>query len=88
MILNKTVRISLMGGLLGAILTNPNRALNDCIMKHNQEGWRSTFIMPHATSNLFIRFIQILSLICTLGLWSWGGGYLVMFERDAKNNVD
>jgi len=84
MVRNKIVRLTLMGGLLGLLLTNPRRALEGCIEQHNNEGWRSTFIVPHSERNLLISSIQIVMLIVTLGMWTFGSGYLVMFEKEDR----
>jgi hypothetical protein len=79
---NRVLRISLMGGLLGALLNNPRKALEDAIDAANQQGWNAIHIENHRTTNLFVWALQILVLILTLGLWSWGGGYLVLLERE------
>ena len=79
---NKVVRISLSGGLIGALTTNPRKALEDAIDKQNQDGWVATHIDPHRTTNLFIGILQVLVLIFTLFLWTWGGGYMILFERE------
>jgi hypothetical protein len=80
--LNKIVRVSLSGGLIGAIGTNPRRALGQTIQKYNAAGWNCHQILPHSTHNLFIIVLQIIILIVTLGLWTFGAGYLVLFEKD------
>ena len=79
---NMVIRISLMGGLIGAIATNPRKALENEIDKANREGWNAIHIEPHRTTNLFIWILQLLVLALTLGLFTWGGGYLVLFERE------
>ncbi len=79
---NKVVRISLMGGLIGALTTNPRKALENEIDKGNNEGWNAIHIEPHSTTNLFVGALQLVALVCTLGLWTWGGGYLVLFEKE------
>jgi len=84
MVRNKIVRITLMGGLLGLLLTNPRRALEACVEQHNNEGWRSTDIVPHSERNLLITIVQIVMLIVTLGMWTFGSGYLVMFEKEDR----
>lgn len=71
-----------MGGLIGALTTNPRKALADKIDKNNQEGWNAIHIEPHRTTNLFILVLQILVLLLTLGLFTWGGGYLILFEKE------
>ena len=79
---NRVLRISLMGGLLSAIFTNPRKALEDEIDSANQQGWNAIHIEAHVTTNLFIWLMQMLVLLLTLGLWTWGAGYLVLLERD------
>ena len=78
---NKVARISLSGGLIGALTTNPRKVLDDTIDKHNQDGWNAVYFAEHKTSNLFVLFLQILVLVCTLGLWTFGAGYMVLFEK-------
>jgi len=80
---NKVTRISLMGGIIGAFTTNPRKALDDEIDKGNQEGWSAIHIEPHGTTNLLISTIQFAVLVLTLGLYTWGGGYLILFQREA-----
>ena len=79
---NKVTRVSLMGGLIGALTTNPRKALENEIDKQNQEGWNAIHIDPHRTTNLFIWVLQLVVLVITFGLFTWGGGYLILFERD------
>jgi hypothetical protein len=54
--------------LIGAIFTNPRKALEDSIEKGNEEGWNAIHIEPHGTTNLFVWVIQLLVLLLTLGL--------------------
>jgi hypothetical protein len=79
---NRVLRVALMGGLLGAIFTNPRKALEDNIDTANQQGWNAIHIDAHATTNLFVWLLQLLVLMLTLGLWTWGAGYLVLLERE------
>ena len=79
---NKVVRISLMGGLIGALTTNPRKALEEAIDKENNEGWNAIHIEPHSTANLLVWVLQLVVLVCTLGIWTWGGGYMVLFEKE------
>jgi hypothetical protein len=83
--LNKIVRVSLSGGLIGAIGTNPRRALGQTLQKYNAAGWNCHQILPHATRNIFIMVLQIIILVATFGLWTFGAGYLVLFEKDVTD---
>lgn len=80
---NRVIRISLMGGLLGALFTNPRQALDDELEVANNGGWNAIHIETHNTANLFIWAVQILVLLMTFGLWTWGAGYLVLLEKDS-----
>lgn len=72
-----------MGGIIGAITTNPRKALEDEVDKGNLDGWNAIHVEPHRTTNLFIAILQLVVLVVTLGLFTWGGGYLVLFEKEA-----
>lgn len=79
---NKVARISLSGGIIGWLTTNPRRALDNRIDKENQEGWNTIYIMPHADTNLAATIARLFVLVCTAFLWTWGAGYLILFERE------
>ena len=81
---NKVERISLSGGLIGAMTTNPKRALNQCIKDSNSSGWNCTYILPHSSANLVVYLFQLIILVLTLGLWTFGPGYLVLFEKQSS----
>jgi hypothetical protein len=80
--LNKIARVALPGGLIGALATNPRKALEQTIQQHNVAGWNCHQIIPHSTHNLFMVVLQVLLLIATIGLWTFGAGYLLLFEKD------
>lgn len=82
--LNKIMRISLSGGILGALFTNPRAALDRAIAAANSDGWNCVQVLPHRTTNLAIAFLQSLVLVCTLFLWTWGQGYIVVLEREVR----
>ena len=80
--INKIERIALSGGIIGVLTTNPRRALEKVIEQNNAEGWNCHQILPHSTSNVFMFIVQLLVLVCTLFLWTFGAGYLVLFEKE------
>ena len=79
---NKIVRISLAGGIVGLLTTNPRRSLENVIRAQNDEGYRCTYFIPNHAPNLLMRVLQLIVLICTLGLWTWGAGYLILLEKN------
>ena len=79
---NKVVRISLSGGIIGLLTTNPRRALDNAIDKHNQDGWNAVYFSEHKQTNILAVILQIVVLICTLFLWTFGAGYLILFEKE------
>ena len=78
---NKVVRIALSGGIIGLLATNPRRALSQRIEKENREGWNAIHFMPHVETNLLVAVLRLVVLVLTLFLWTWGAGYLILFER-------
>ena len=79
--MNKVVRIALSGGIVGLLTTNPRRALDARIDKENQEGWNAIYFVPHTDTNLLVATLRLVALFATLFLWTWGAGYLILFER-------
>lgn len=82
---NKVERIALMGGIIGALLTNPRAALDKALVRANTDGWYCRQILPHSTSNLFMIILSIACLVCTCGLWTFGAGYLLLLEKDRES---
>lgn len=79
---NKVVRISLAGGLIGLLTTNPRRAIDNAIDKANQDGWHCHQIVPHSSRNLLVWILQVVVLLLTFFLWTWGAGYILLFEKE------
>lgn len=80
--INKIDRIALSGGLIGLLTTNPRRAIEKAIECNNAEGWNCHQILPHTTSNMGAVLLQMVVLLCTFGLWTFGAGYLLLFEKE------
>ena len=78
---NKVVQINLMGGLIGLMATNPRRALDQRIADENHNGWNAVYFTAHGDTNLLVNVAKIVVLFLTLGLWTWGAGYMVLFEQ-------
>jgi len=84
--INKILRISLTGGIIGVFTTNPRKALEKSIEKANSEGWNAVHIEAHRTTNLFVSVLQFAVLILTAGIFTWGGGYLVLLEKEFESD--
>jgi len=80
--INRMERVALSGGLIGFLTTNPREALESKMRELNAEGWNCRQMLDHSTHNGFIKILQFLVLICTLGLWTFGAGYLLLFEKE------
>jgi len=84
--INKVVRVDLYGGLIGSSMTNPRKALEDVIQKHNAEGWHCHQVIPHETRNFLVSLLQGVLLVITLFLFTFSGAYLLIFEKDNTDN--
>lgn len=83
--INRIARVSLSGGLLGALFTNPRAALDRAVAAANNDGWNCVQILPHKTTNWAVALLQSIVLVCTLFLWTWGQGYMLLLEREIHN---
>lgn len=79
---SKVVHINLMGGLIGLLATNPRRALEQKIDQENRDGWNAIYFQAHRDTNLLGIILKFIVLVCTLFLFTWGAGYMVLFERE------
>ena len=82
--LNKMVRVSLYGEIIGSIIINPRIAIEETIQKYNIYGWNCHQIIEHSTKNIIVLLIQYIILILTLGLWTFSSGYLLLLEKDVN----
>jgi hypothetical protein len=80
--INRMERVSLSGGIIGALTTNPRTALENKIKQLNAEGWNCHQILPHTGRNLLVKVFQVILLVVTLFLWTFGDGYLLLFEKE------
>ena len=64
------------------LTTNPRKALDEAIESGNQDGWNAIYFSEHKTSNLLIVLVQILVLVFTLFLWTFGAGYMILMEKE------
>ena len=85
--INKVVRIALSGGIIGLLATNPRRALDSRIDQENQAGWNAVYFVPHKETNLLVSLLSLVVLVCTLFMWTWGAGYLILFERERASDT-
>lgn len=79
---NRVERISLSGGLIGSMATNPRSAIEKKCQELNVDGWKCHQIIPHSTRNVAVSLLQGVVLVCTLFLWTFGDGYILLFEKD------
>lgn len=83
--INKIDRIYLAGGLLGALFTNPRAAIDSRVEEANKNGWNLHQIIPHTETNLFMRMLSVVLLLLTLFMWTFGAGYILVFEKKVEN---
>lgn len=79
---NRVVRLSLSGGLIGVLFTNPRRALEKTIKDQNAQGWNCHQIVTHSGQNIAVKVLQLVVLCLTLLLWTWDDGYILLFEKE------
>jgi uncharacterized protein YgiM (DUF1202 family) len=86
--INRVERVALSGGLIGLLATNPRAALGGKIEELNSMGWNCHQIIDHSTRNTLAKILQIVILILTFGLWTFGAGYILLFEKEIEGTDD
>ena len=79
---NRVIQVNLAGGILGMLSMNPRKTLEKRIQKANADGWSVVQVEPQGTANLVMMVLQLIVLLLTLLLWTFGGAYLVFLERE------
>ena len=79
--LNKVVKVTLKGGLLGMLADDPHRTLSAAITRENQDGWKVVQVIPDDTGNLVIMIIRFVILMLTALLYTPANGYWVVMEK-------
>lgn len=77
---NKVIRVNFSGGLIGLVFGSHRGKLQKEIDEQNKLGWNYVDSLAD-DPNLILIILRIILLIFTLGLWTLGVGYILIFER-------
>lgn len=77
---NKVIRVNFSGGLIGLVFGSHKGKLQKEIDEQNKSGWNYVDSLPD-DPNLVLIILRLLLLTVTLGLWTLGVGYILIFER-------
>lgn len=78
--MNKVVKISLTGGLIGFIAGDAISLLNRRIREENAQGWEVIQVLPDTDANLVTVIIRIILLCITSFLFTTTNGYYVVLK--------
>lgn len=81
--LNRVERISLSGGIIGSMATNPRNAIEKKVLELNAEGWNCRQVIHHTSNNILVSVLRVVVLIGTLFMWTFSDGYILLFEKEA-----
>ena len=79
---NRVERISLSGGIIGSMVTNPRNAIEKKCQALNAEGWNCHQIILHSSNNILVAVLRGVVLLVTAFMWTFGDGYILIFEKD------
>ena len=83
---NKVIRINFAGGLLGLVFGSHRGKLQKSIEEENRQGWNYVDCIPD-NPNLLLLLLRFILLIVTLGLWTIGIGYILIFEKPKNTST-
>ena len=79
--MNKVVNVTLVGGIIGALSSSPQKRINNVILQENANGYKVIQVIPSASGNIFLTIIRALILVLTLFLYTTTNGYYVIMEK-------
>lgn len=79
---NKVDEVSFIGGIIGFLFVNPRRMIDARVKEANDHGWTLVAFQKSTGNNLLINVLRIVLLIVTLGLFTFGDGMFLVFEKD------
>ena len=79
---NKIDEITFIGGLIGWLLVNPKATIDNRVAEANKAGWTVVNIIPGGEQNALLRLLRYIILTVTLGLFTFGDGVYVIFEKE------
>jgi hypothetical protein len=79
--MNKVVNVTLIGGIIGALSSSPQKRINNVILQENANGYKVIQVIPSASGNIFLTIIRALILVLTLFLYTTTNGYYVIMEK-------
>lgn len=82
---NSVERVVFLGGIIGALSSNPKSRLQKTFDQANYHGWRVRQIIPDPDQNLFQFLIRAFLLIITLFLYTERQGFYIVYERDVSD---
>ncbi|MCA9744315.1 MAG: hypothetical protein H6695_02420 [Deferribacteres bacterium] len=85
---NMVLKVNLKGGLIGFLLDNPRKTLQEKLLVANRNGWKVIQVIPDTTGNLFVYIFRLILLIVTLSLYTQANGYLIILEKKQIPNKE
>ena len=79
---NKIDEITFIGGLIGWLAVNPKATIDNRVAEANKAGWTVVNIIPGGEQNALLRVLRFIILVVTLGLFTFGDGVYVIFEKE------
>ena len=79
---NKIDEITFIGGLIGWLAVNPKATIDNRVAEANKAGWTVVNIIPGGEQNALLRLLRFIILVVTLGLFTFGDGVYVIFEKE------
>ena len=79
---NKIDEITFVCGFIGWLAVNPKATIDNRVAEANKAGWTVVNIVPGGEQNALLRLLRTVVLVVTLGLFTYGDGVYVIFEKD------
>ena len=79
---NKIDEITFVGGIIGWLAVNPKATIDNRVAEANKAGWTVVNIISGNEKYALLRLLRTVVLVVTLGLFPFGDGVYVIFEKE------
>lgn len=85
---NKVDEVSFIGGLIGFLFVNPRAIIDSRVSEANNHGWTLVAFQKSSGNNLLINVLRFVLLVVTLGLFTFGDGMYLVFEKETAEGEE
>lgn len=85
---NKVDELSFIGGLIGLLFISRRTLIDKRVAEANSHGWNLVAFEQSSGSNLLVSVLRFAILILSFGLFTFGDGVYLVFEKQVTDGEE